>query len=102
MTLSYNGNDLPAQTALGCVNTSLAPLIRSRAAISCGAKLSAIETTAAPAATMPRYVVTACGVIGITIATASPGEIPIAGNAFATRAAIDFSSPYVIDFNPAE
>ncbi len=53
-TLSYMGRWRPARVMRSWVTTKPAPAMRSRAAISSGAKLSAIDTTAPPRATTAR------------------------------------------------
>jgi len=86
VTFSYSGNFLAPHDTKSCVTTSLAWLMRSRVAISSGAKLSATDTTAAPAQITPRYVATDAADSGASIATESPGPIPPAVRALATRA----------------
>ncbi|CAJ2677404.1 unnamed protein product [Trifolium pratense] len=64
---------------------------RRRVAISFGAKLSAIDTTAHPAKTMARYIITALTVIWVSIAIASPFE-KLASIAFATNLKITWQT----------
>lgn len=52
--------------------------------ISAGAKLSAMETTIYPANTIARYIITAIGFIGMSIAIADPFSKPRVSRAFAT------------------
>src|SRR5689334_9431931 len=71
-TLAYMGSVLPPRTSTSCVTATSARAIRSRVRISSGAKESAMETTTAPALTMPRYAATASTVMGMAMATPSP------------------------------
>ena len=58
-----------------CVTMAFAFAMRRRVAISAAAKESAMATTTQPASTIPKYATTASAVIGMSMATASPGAL---------------------------
>jgi hypothetical protein len=91
--LSYMGRSLPARRNRSRVTINTGPVISRRRAISSGANESAMDTTTAPVATMPRYAITDSIVIGMAIATRSPAPMPRRVMPWANRSIPLRSSP---------